>query len=81
MDREGNWTFARGRLRLKAKTKSVGEVRDEAANLCALTHPGPGGSRSGAQVHAVAAQILAAAFESVGHLGVAGDRGKDGLGG
>ena len=42
---------------------------------------GPTGGRGGVQVHAVAAQILAAALESVGHLGVARDRGSDGLGG
>jgi hypothetical protein len=77
MDGEGNWTFARGWLRLKAKTKSD----DEAALLRALAHPGPDGGRGGVQVHAVAAQILAATLDSISHLGVARDRGSDGLGG
>jgi hypothetical protein len=81
MDGEGSWTFARGWLRLKAKTKSVGEVGDEAALLRALAHPGPDGGRGGVQVHAVAAQILAATLDSISHLGVARDRGSDGLGG
>jgi hypothetical protein len=81
MDKEGNWTFARGCLRFKAKTKSAGEVGDESALLLALALPGPGGGRGGARVHAVTSQILAAALESVGHLGVVHDRGSDGLGG
>src|SRR4051812_47312212 len=62
------------RLAVRTPGQRIGGVRelpDEAAPLLVEGHPGPERGRGGVEVDAVLAEILAAALERVGHLGVA----------